>query len=139
MLLVPMANSQRSKTRALAARIAAVVPSAVAVPWLDQLAAETAPAVRDAARAALRQRHLETAALAHRDLISESPKPLQWARLATIMEIVDPYYLWACNDPASLGSTFDALPHEFLVEARQLRSRLLKDRENAASKADRDH
>lgn len=137
-LLVPLASSQRSKDRVLAAQIAAVVPSAVAVPWLDQIATETLPAVVDAARAALRQRRLEAAALSHRDLLSQSPKPLQWARLAKIMEVVDPYYLWARNDPASLRPVFDALPYEFVVEARQLRSRLLKDRENAASNADKD-
>ncbi|RRH96922.1 hypothetical protein EH240_21800 [Mesorhizobium tamadayense] len=137
-LLAPLASSQRSKDQVLAAQVAAVIPSAVMVPWLDQLAAETLPAVSDAARVALRQRRLETAALLHRGRLLDSPKPIQWARLVKIMEIVDPYYLWARNDPVSLKDVFEALPYEFVVEARQLRSRLLKDRENAASRADKD-
>jgi hypothetical protein len=137
-LLAPLASSPRSNDRVLAAQIATVIPSVVAVPWFDQLAAETLPAVSDAARAALRQRRLETAALSHRDRLLDSPKPLRWARLVKIMEVVDPYYLWARNDLASLKDLFDVLPHEFIVEARQLRTRLLKDRENAASKADKD-
>ncbi|MER9390193.1 hypothetical protein [Mesorhizobium sp. M0435] len=121
----------------MAAQVATVIPSAVMVPWLDQLAAETLPAVSDAARVALRQRHLETAALLHRDRLLDSPKPIQWARLVKIMEIVDPYYLWARNDPVSLKGVFETLPYEFVVEARQLRTRLLKDRENAA-RSDKD-
>ncbi|OBP78946.1 hypothetical protein [Mesorhizobium loti] len=137
-LLAPLANSQRSKDRVLAAQVAAVIPSAVVVPWLDQLAAETLPAVCDAALVALRQRRLETSALLHRGRLLDSPKPIQWARLVKIIEIVDPYYLWPRNDPVSLKEVFEVLPYEFVVEARQLRSRLLKDRKNAASRADKD-
>ena len=75
--------------------------------------------------------------MSHRDLIATSPKPLHWARLTKVMELVDPYFLWARRDPASLEAIFDALPHEFLVDARKRRERLLKEREDAAKKADR--
>ncbi|MDX8522077.1 hypothetical protein [Mesorhizobium dulcispinae] len=136
-LLDPLSRSQRARERILAAQIAAVIPSTVVVPWLETLAGSDSPAVCDAARAALRQRRLEAAALSHRDLMLESDKPLQWARMMRIMEMVDPYYLWARNDPASLKDLLELLPYEFVAEARQLRTRLLRDRENAAAHADR--
>jgi hypothetical protein len=88
---------------------------------------------------ALRQRRLETTAMAHRDLLLSSPKPLQWARLLTILELVDPFYLWARDDPANLREAFDALPFEFLHEGRELGKKQLKRREDAAAKADKDH
>jgi hypothetical protein len=75
--------------------------------------------------------------MAHRDLIPASPKPLQWARLRKVMELVDPFFLWVRRDPASLETMFEALPHEFLVDARKRRERLLMEREDIAKKADR--
>jgi hypothetical protein len=73
----------------------------------------------------------------HRDLLPCSPKPLQWARLTRIIELVDPYYLWSSSDPSSLRDALEPLPYEFTVEARQARRRSLKEREDAAKEADR--
>lgn len=105
----------------------------------NALASDASPTAQQVARTALRQRRLEAAAIAHRDLMISSPKPLQWARLSTILELADPFYLWDRDDPANLGEVFDALPFEFLDEGHQLRKKQLKRREDAAAKADKDH
>ncbi|QGX80533.1 hypothetical protein EB234_29605 [Mesorhizobium japonicum R7A] len=138
-LVTPLASALPAADRKTAAQLAAVVPPGEALPWLDRLARDSSPAVQQAARMALRQRRLETTAMAHRDLLLSSPKPLQWARLLTILELVDPFYLWARDDPANLSEVFDALPFEFLHEGRQLGKKQLKRREDAAAKADKDH
>lgn len=136
-LIAPLANSVRAGDREMAADLAAAVPSGVHLPWLDTLAGNPSPAVRGAAQSAIRQRRLEAAALAHRDLIRSSPKPLRWARLSTIFDIVDPFYLWARDDPASLEQVFGELDYEFLSAARQMRIKALKVREEEAKKQDK--
>lgn len=138
-LVAPLASTLSPADRKTAAQLAAAIPPGEAVPWLDRLARDSSPAVQQAARMALRQRRLETTAMAHRDLLLSSPKPLQWARLLTILELVDPFYLWARDDPANLREAFDALPFEFLHEGRELGKKQLKRREDAAAKADKDH
>jgi hypothetical protein len=138
-LVVPLANSPRASDRKIAASLAAAVPPGVSLPWLEQLANGGAPTVQEAARIALRQRRLEATAIAHRDLLSSSPKPLQWARLSTIIEVADPFYLSARDDAANLKEAFEILPFEFLDEAHQLRKKQLKQREDAAAEADKDH
>lgn len=130
-----LADTPSARKRVAAAELAGAVPCEVDLPWLEMLAADRSLAVRDAARAAQRSRQLEAAALAHRELIPSSTKPLQWARLSTIFDLVDPFFLWSSTDPASLEDTFAVLPEEFLVEARQQRQKRLKDREAAAAKA----
>ncbi|TWH78858.1 hypothetical protein IQ25_04140 [Novosphingobium taihuense] len=136
-LVRPLTTGSSAKRRAAAAQISGSIPPGIAAPWLVDLACDSSPAVRKAARAALRDRAFESAAMAHRDLIPASPKPLQWARLKKMMELVDPYFLWVSRDPASLESVLDELPHEFLVDARKRRERLLKEREDIAKKADK--
>ena len=138
-LVNPLAGAARASDRKIAAYLASAVPPGVPLPWLEQLASDVSPPVQQAARAALRQRRLESAANAHRDLLLSSPKPLQWARLSTILELADPFYLWARNDPANLSEVFDALPFEFFVEGHQLRKKQLKQREDKAATADKDH
>ncbi|MER8517533.1 hypothetical protein NKH47_32105 [Mesorhizobium sp. M1060] len=138
-LVTPLASAARASDRKIAAGLAAAVPPGVPLPWLQQLASDASPTVQQAARTALRQRRLEAAAIAHRDLLLSSPKPLQWAKVSTILELVDPFYLWARDDPANLREVLDALPFEFLEEGRQLRKKQLKQREDSAAKADKDH
>ncbi len=137
-LVTPLASAARASDRKIAAYLASVVPPGVPLPWLEQLASDVSPTVQQAARKALRQRRLEAAANAHRDLLLSSPKSLQWARLSTIFELTDPFYLWAQNDPANLREVFDELPFEFLDEGRRLRKKQLRQREDKAASADKD-
>ncbi|WP_157136845.1 hypothetical protein [Sphingomonas sp. PAMC 26617] len=138
-LIAPLAAVPRARDRTVAARLAAVIPPAVSLPWLKTLAEDVSPGVQEAARDAVRRRGLEAAAMVHRELLMSSPKPLQWARLSTIIELVDPFFLWSREDPTNLKEIFDTLPYEFLDEARDMRKRQLKAREDAALKADKDH
>jgi hypothetical protein len=136
-LVRPLATGHSARRRAAAAELSGAISPGISAPWLADLAGDGSPAVRKAARAASRDRGREAAAMAHRDLIPASPKPLQWARLRKVMELVDPFFLWVRRDPASLETMFEALPHEFLVDARKRRERLLMEREDIAKKADR--
>lgn len=135
-LIEPLARSSRSRDRLVAARLAAAVPSNVTLPWLEPLEADRTGSVRESAGKALRQRRRETIAMAQRELIAVSPKPVQWARLQRVLELVDPYFLWSRTDPTSLEGVFALLPHEFFVDAQQRRKRLLRERENAAERQD---
>jgi hypothetical protein len=137
-LAAPLATGPRARDRIVAARLAAAIPPAIQLAWLDTLAGDVSPGVQEAACKAVRQRALEASAMVHRALLISSPKPLQWARLSTIIELVDPFYLWSRDDPANLKEIFDILPFEFIDEARQVRRRQLKEREDAAQKADKD-
>lgn len=134
-LAEPLAAAPVASMRAVVAEIGGTIPPSVAVPWLDALAEDKSPLVRTAAREALRARRNEAAAMEHRDLLPSSPKPLQWARLRRIIELMDPYYLWSSNDPSSLADVLEQLPYEFTVEVRQARRQSLKEREDAAKKA----
>ena len=136
-LAAPLASSTRASDRKIAALLGASVPSHVSLRWLEQLTNDTSPTVQQTAREALRQRKLEAAAMTHRDALLSSSKPQQWARLSTIFELADPFYLWARDDPTSLGEAFDALPYEFLAEARQLYKKQIKQRDDAAANSDR--
>ncbi len=136
-LIAPVARAEGARRRAAAAHMSAVLPPHIGAPWLGDLAKDGSPAVRTAARRALRARGREAAAMAHVALIPGSPKPLQWARLAKVIELVDPYFLWSATDAASLGALLGTLPHEFIVDARKRREQGLKKREDAAKKADR--
>jgi hypothetical protein len=138
-LTSPLATASRAKDRTMAARLGAVIPPGVPLPWLDILAGDASPGVQEAARDALRRRGLEASAMEHRALLMSSPKPLQWARLLAIIELVDPFFLWSRDDPSNLGDVLDALPFEFFDEADQVRKQQLKQREDAARKADKDH
>jgi hypothetical protein len=137
-LIEPLAVSPVAGMRAVAAEIGGAIPPLVAVPWLDALAEDGSPLVHETAREALRARSNEASALEHRDLLLSSLKPVQWARLTKIIELVDPYFLWSSSDPSSLEDALEQLPYEFTVEARQARRRNLKEREDLAKKADRD-
>jgi hypothetical protein len=137
-LIGPLAAAPAARSRMVAAEIAGAIPPSVDLPWLQQLAEDASPLVVDAARQALRARGNEEAALEHQDLLLSSPKPLQWVRLTKIIELIDPYFIWSASDPSSLRSTLEHLPFEFTVEARQVRQKHLKEREDAAKKGDRD-
>jgi hypothetical protein len=133
-----LATASRSKDRTVAARLAAVIPPDVPLAWLNTLAGDPSPGVQEAARGAVRRRALEASAMEHRALLMTSPKPLQWARLLTIFELVDPFFLWSRDDPSNLEDVFDTLPFEFFREASQVRKQQLKQREDATKKADKD-
>jgi hypothetical protein len=138
-LASPLATASRAKDRTMAARLAAVIPPSVPLAWLETLAGDASPGVQEAARDAVRRRALEGSAMEHRALLMTSPKPLQWARLLAIIELVDPFFLWSRDDPSNLGEILGSLPFEFLDEADRVRKQQLKQREDAARKADNDH
>ncbi len=138
-LIAPFASLPRARDRIVAARLAAVIPPAVPLPWLEAFVADASPDAQEVARDAVRKCGLESAAMMHRERLMSSPKPLQWARLSTIMELVDPLFLWSREDPANLKVIFDTPPFEFLDEAREIRKRQLKKQGNAPKKADKDH
>lgn len=75
--------------------------------------------------------------MAHMDVMANSPKPRRWARLHVIVECVDPAFLWSRDDPASIGPTLAALPHEFHVGAEQLIRKQRKKVDDEAKRADR--
>lgn len=121
----------------IAAELAGYVPPAQDLPWLEMLADDGAARVRETARKALRQRSREVAAVGHLEAMPHSTKPMKWVRLRAIFELVDPFFLWRRDDPASLQRFVDANPPEFLVEARRLRSSRIKELENEGKQADR--
>ncbi|CAN7618081.1 hypothetical protein [Rhizobium sp. LjRoot254] len=102
-LASPLATASRAKDRTMAARLAAVIPPYISLAWLDTLAGDASPGVQEAARDAVRRRALEASAMERRALLMTSPKPLQWARLLAIIELVDPFFLWSRADPSNLG------------------------------------
>ena len=85
----------------------------------------------------MHKRGLEEAAFQHLKVMAASVKPQQWARMQTIFECVDPYFLWSRTDPMSLGELLDSLPPEFFVEARQLHRQRSKKVSDELKKADR--
>lgn len=137
-LIEPLAVSSEAKGRAIAAEIGGAIPSSIATPWLEALAKDKSALVRGAAREAIRVRHREATAIEHRELLPSSPKPLQWARLTKIIELIDPHYLWSATDPASIVDALDQLPFEFTVEARQVHRQRMKKWEDKAKRADRE-
>lgn len=136
-LLDDLAHSTRHDDRTIAAELGGWMPPNVGFEWLEAFGDDQSPTVREAAQEALRKRAREAAAMAHLRAMDGSPKPVKWARLSTIFECVDPYFLWSRSDPASLRAFLDAHPTEFTVEARQLLSRRQKALDDEAKKADR--
>lgn len=124
--------------RLIATELAGWMPPGMDFDWLDTFAATGSARIRAAARTSLRKRSREAAAMAHLAAMGHSPKPLKWARLLTIFDCVDHYFLWSSNDPASLQDFVDNNPPEFLVEARQLHTRATKKQDDAAKRADKD-
>ncbi len=118
-------------------RLAGWIPPAIAVDWLVGLAEDDDAHLRDDANEAIRRRALEAAAMGHLAAMPASSKPLRWARLQTIFDLVDPHLLWGREDPISLQSFINENPVEFLLEARQLRDRRGKVIEDEARKADK--
>ncbi|MDP9412776.1 MAG: hypothetical protein M3Q08_01515 [Pseudomonadota bacterium] len=137
-LLDGLAVGRSAEDRLLAAGLAGWMPSSLELDWLDHFADTGTPALQAIARSSLRSRGREAAAMAHLQAMPAVSKPGRWARLHTVFECVDPYFLWSRNDPASLQEFLDANPPEFVVEARQLRSRRGKEVGDQAKKADRE-
>lgn len=137
-LLTSMASAEDADSLLVAIEIGGWMPPAVALDWLALAAEHNDERPRKAAREALRNRSREGAAMAHLDAIATSPKPLKWARLMTIIECVEPAFLWSRDDPASLGPTLNALPHEFWLEAQDAKAKRSKKLDDDAKKADRD-
>jgi hypothetical protein len=120
----------------IAAELGGYVTPCLSLPWLDQLA-EVGPAgVQEAARSALARRSREAAALGHLEAMATSSKPAKWARLQTVFNLVDPFFLWLRDDPASLQSFVEENPPEFLVEARSMRTSRNKELDDEAKRAD---
>lgn len=136
-LLKPLATANAAKERQLAADLAGWMPSAIDFPWLHSLLQDSSTAVKTAAEEAMHKRGLEEAAFQHLKVMAASVKPQQWARMQTIFECVDPYFLWSRTDPMSLGELLDSLPPEFFVEARQLHRQRSKKVSDELKKADR--
>lgn len=136
-LIEPLAAASTAPDRKLAAYLATDVPPACSLDWLDDLASDRSEEVVAEARAAIVGRELEAHCMEQIAMVSGSPKPMQWALLSTIIENVDPVYLWSRSDPASLGTVLAELPHEFFSELENTRSRARKAREDAAKKEDR--
>lgn len=133
-----LAVGEAACDRLLAAQFAGWMQPGMELGWLDDFAANGSARIRAAARASLRKRSREAAAMAHLAAMDRSSKPLKWARLRTIFSCVDPHFLWSRNDSASLQEFIDTGPPEFLVEARQLHSRATKKCDDAAKRADKD-
>lgn len=125
-------------TRLIAIELASWMPPSMPISWLAGVADDDDERLRKATREALHNRNREAAAMTHLQAIGSSPKPLKWARLMTIIECVDPSFLWSSDDPASLGAALRDLPHEFWVEARDTKAKRRKKLDDEAKKADRD-
>ena len=137
-LLMSMAKTGSQADKMIAVELAGWMPPSLHLDWLDQFADQGTPRLREAARDALRSRAREAAAIEHLRVMRTCSKPSRWARLQTIFDCVDPDFLWAADDPASLSEFLDANPPEFKVEARQLVKSRSKKLDDEARKADRE-
>ncbi len=137
-LLSPLATANSVSERRLAADLAGWMPANVELPWLANLIQDSSITVKTAAEEAIRKRTLEAAASGHLEAMKASAKPLQWARMQTIFQCADPYFLWSRTDPISLGALLDTLPPEFAVEARQMHRQRSKKVSDELKRADRD-
>jgi len=131
-----LAGSADAAERRTAAELTGWMPPAMEFPWLAGLADDEDGAVRNAAIDARRSRNLEVAALGHLKALPTSTKSLQWARLKTVFDLVDPCFLWTQGDQLSLGPFLDTAPYEFWIEARQLHEKREKAVTDAEKKAD---
>lgn len=132
-----IARENAIRDRILAAELAGWMPPAMAFTWLADYADTPNRELHDTVLAAIARRKREEGALAHMAAFAGSTKPQQWARLDAIFHSVDPHFLWWKGDPASLETLLDDVPHEFVVEARDLyqkRSKAAADEEKKADK-----
>ena len=136
-MLNPLATANSVRERQLAADLAGWMPTTVDFPWLSALLQDSSMTVKTAAEDAIRKRTLEAAASGHLDAMKASAKPLQWARMQTMFECVDPYFLRSRTDPMGLGELLDTLPTEFVVEARQIHRQRSKKVSDELKKANR--
>jgi len=135
--LASLAVSPSMAERIVAAELAGWLPPGHDFEPLPTLEKEEEPAVVEAARDSILRRANEAAALEHLQLMATSTKAQQWARLQAIFKLVDPYILWRSNDPLSLGPFLERHPHEFYVEAEQIKKRRESKLENEAKRRDR--
>lgn len=135
-LLNPLAVARTLKDRQLAADIAGWMPNTIEFTWLGDLLQDKSITVKTAAEGAIRKRNLEKAAAGHLKAMKSSAKPLQWARMQTIFECVDPHFFWKRADPMSLVDLMGTLPPEFLMMAKQLDRQQSKKIADALKKAD---
>ncbi|NML06781.1 hypothetical protein [Sphingomonas sp. G-3-2-10] len=131
-LILGSEDEQRAGTR-----LAGWVPPDIDIAWLADFANTDDGHLRDDAHESVRRRVLEAAAKGHLAAMAESSKPLRWARLQTVFDLVDPHLLWNRDDPTSLQPFISDSPVEFLLEARNLRDRRSKAIEDEARKADK--
>lgn len=131
-----LAVSSDAADRRTAAELAGWMPPATRLPWLSGLVNDEDATVRNEAIDALRRRRLELAALGHLATLPSSAKHLQWARLQTLFDLVDPRFLWTQGDQLSLGPFLKDAPHEFWVEAKKLKEKREKAVGDAEKKAD---
>lgn len=134
--LATLAASIDAAERRTAAELGGWMPPSMDLPWLLGLADDEDVTVRNAGIDALRTRRLETAALGHLEALATSTKSLQWARMQTVFELVDPRFLWTRGDQLSFGPFLEKAPYEFLVEARKLHEKREKAVGDAEKKAD---
>lgn len=135
-MLGALATSRDAAERKTAAELAGWMPPMMELRWLSDLADDEDASVRNEGLDALRRRRLERAALAHLKALPTSTKHLQWARLQTLFDLVDPRFLWAQSDQLSLGSFLEEAPPEFWRDAKQLREKREKAVADAEKKAD---
>lgn len=135
-MLETLATSRDAAERRTAAELAGWMPPIMNLPWVSDLADDGDASVRNEGIDALRRRQLERAALGHLEELRTSSKHLQWARLQTLIDLVDPRFLWTQGDPLSLGPFLEGAPQEFWREATQLREKREKAVADAEKKAD---
>jgi len=133
-----LAASDVLDDRTLAAELAGWMPPSRTFAWLSDFADDPSTTLRKASRAATARRAREDDAISHVEAWEHSSKPLRWVKLHSIFESVDPFFLWQRDDPASIVAMLEASPHEFLVEARRISSKVEKKLDDEARKADRD-
>jgi hypothetical protein len=131
-----LANSSEAAERETAAELGGWMPPGMDLPWLSDLGDDEDVAVRNASIDARRRRGLESAALGHLKAMTTSSKSLQWARMLTIFDLVDPRFLWTRGDPLSFGPFLEDAPYEFWIEAKRLHQEREKAVADVEKKAD---
>ncbi|WP_179640875.1 HEAT repeat domain-containing protein [Sphingomonas guangdongensis] len=134
--LARLAASTSTSERRTAAELSGWMPPSMSLPWLRDLIGDADVTVRKAVLGSLRARRMEDAALAHLGAMPTSTKSLQWARLRTVFELVDPRFLWTRGDELSLQPFLEDAAYEFWVEARQLHEKREKEVADNEKKAD---
>lgn len=135
-MLATLATSCDAAERRTAAELAGWMPPMTELPWLSDLVDDEDASVRNEGIDALRRRRLERGALAHLEALPASSKHLQWARLQTLFDLVDPRFLWTQSDQLSLGRFLGDAAQEFWREAKQLHEKREKAVADAEKKAD---